>query len=377
MLRGIPMGDVQRQVLKDKEKVKIGIIFLIVMILSIFFVILFGREKRSAEDIIVGNVLKTLTLDTYECVATIEFVDLEAKKSEDPDIQLMLDVIKDMNIKLIHRYNQSSGEVQALIEIYMRDVRLLEGNLYVNNDYLALDVPVLYHQPIYMTWDDFSKEYGVNKEQLKLLSGNIKEKLSRNNFETITEIDAQIYFDIIKDLLKQTLRDKDKEKISLDKEALSCIRYTFQMNEEDMGLFINHFIDSILNDQKLEGMMNRQGLVFLFDNNTYNELKEKYPYSAVIETKMFFDKHDLLRTIEMSIDSEINKLIETPIKSHLSIRIEYTKLNDIIFDSIDVEESINISHLSNREKQELYTEMSHNLIKNLENNKLLDLLMLN
>jgi hypothetical protein len=262
MLRGIPMGDVQRQVLKDKEKVKIGIIFLIVMILSIFFVILFGREKRSAEDIIVGNVLKTLTLDTYECVATIEFVDLEAKKSEDPDIQLMLDVIKDMNIKLIHRYNQSSGEVQALIEIYMRDVRLLEGNLYVNNDYLALDVPVLYHQPIYMTWDDFSKEYGVNKEQLKLLSGNIKEKLSRNNFETITEIDAQIYFDIIKDLLKQTLRDKDKEKISLDKEALSCIRYTFQMNEEDMGLFINHFIDSILNDQKLEGMMNRQGLVF-------------------------------------------------------------------------------------------------------------------
>lgn len=371
------MGDEQRQVLKDKEKVKIGIIFLIVMILSIFFIIFFGREKRPPEDIILGNVLKTLTLDTFECVATIEFIELEAKKSEDPDIQLMLDVIKDMNIKLIHRYNQSSGEVQALIEIYMRDVRLLEGNLYINNDYLALDVPVLYHQPIYMTWDDFSKEYGVNKEQLKLLSGNIKEKLSRNNFETITEIDAQIYFDIIKDLLKQTLRDKDKEKISLNNEELACMGYIFQMNEEDMGLFINRFIDSILNDHKLEGMMNRQGLVFLFNNNTYNEFKEKYPYSAVIDTKMYFDKHDLLRTLEMSIQSEINELIETPIKSHLSIHIEYTKLNDIIFDSIDAEESINISHLSNREKQELYTEMSHNLIKNLENNKLLDLLMLN
>lgn len=370
------MGDEQKQVLKGNDKVKIGIIFLIVIVLSIFFVILFGREKRSSEDIIFDDVLKTLTLDTFECVSTIEFTELEVKDMNDPDIKLMLDVVKDINVKLIHRYNKSSREIQALIEVYMRDVRILEGNLYINNDYLALEVPVLYHEPIYMTWQDFSREYGVNKEQLTLLSGNIKEKLNRKNFESITEVEAQIYVDIIKDLLKNTLIDKDKEKISMGKKELSCIRYTFQMNEEDMGLFINRFIDSILKDQKLESIMNRQRLEFLFDDDTYNRFEKVYPYSAVVDTKVYFDKHDLLRKLDMTIQSEINGIIESPIASTLLVSVEYTKLNNIIFDTVNVSEAVNLSQLTSEEMYNLKADMHDSFIGNPENNRILDLLIL-
>lgn len=370
------MDEVKAQIIKGKEIIKIGIILLAVVILSIIFIIVFGRDKTPKEDIVFDNILKTLTLDTYERVLTIQLTELEAGDLNNPETNLMLDVIKDIKLKLIHKYNKSSREVEGEIEVYLRDVRLLEGQLYISNDYLALEVPSLYNQAIYMTWSEFSKRYGINKEQIQLLSGNIQEKLSRNNFESFTEIEAEVYVNIIKDLLKKTLVNVDKNKILLDKEELSCVVYSFTMDEEDIKVYTNDFIEAVLTDIKLDKLMERQRLEFLFDQDSYNEFEKKNPYNAIIDSTVYFDKHDILRKATINIQAETNGIFETPISGNLIIDTEYVKLENISFDRIDIKKAVDISKLNSKEIAALSTDMRNNFIKNMEKNRLYDLLIL-
>lgn len=368
------MGEVKRNLI-NKDIIKISLVLAVIFALSIIFIIVFGRVKVPKETIIFDNTLKTLTLDSFESKSKIELIQLEVD-NHNPDVDLMLDMIRDIEIEYIHKYNKASREIEGILKVYLRDVPLLEGQVYINNHYLAFDMPVLYHQPIYMTWEDFSKEYGINKDQLQLVSGNIKEKLNRKNYESFTEIEAQVYVDIIRDFIKNTMTNTNKERIQLGGKEISCKAYSFSVDDETIGLYANHLIKAILNDQKLSRIMDQQGLYFLFNTNSYNEFVKKYPYDSISDLKLYFDNHDLLRKASITIDAETESILDSKVSGQLFIDTEYTKLENISFKGIEINQAINVSQLSDKKRDELNTQFYNNFVEFFENKNLSDLIIL-
>ncbi|PKM96234.1 MAG: hypothetical protein CVU84_00530 [Firmicutes bacterium HGW-Firmicutes-1] len=364
--------------LNHKSKSKVVAVIVTIAVICAVMVAIGKNDSKSNEEIVFDSTVKTVFLDTYETTNKIEFSKLDQEAVNDPETKLMLNVIKDINVNTIHRYNAQTREIELVFDIRIKDISTIEGQVFANDQLIALDIPLLYPQPLYMTWEVFLDKYGTNNEQAKILLSSLKENINTKAYENVYAFEAQKYVDLSKAFILNTLSQKpDKEKITINENQVACKKYTMNADAQELVDFLNDILNTMLLDKKLGYAMNTMNSVFLFDENSLEKLNLNDYLDVTLDSSLFIDKRSVIRKGEHILRGSLKGFTDMPIKYELNVNTTVIKANEAVeLKGFDMADAINVSLLTKEELSTLFKDIEHTLQTNIDKNRLYDLLQM-
>ncbi len=372
----------------DKNRKNIIIIFSIAILLIIISIIILIRtfviDNKTVEQKVMNAYLNTLLLNSYECSKTIEIENIDIEGLDNSlEFNTILEVLDDININYIHKYNNKSNEVEIEFIFKIRNANITKGKLYINDEIIAVDIPFLYNKPLYITFEDLEKETEFNKLNFDKSINQIKEQLLHRDYSSIENFEANKYIDIYEAFINKILIDEiEKEKIKVDDEEIKCKKYTFKYDKQYYLSLMNNITSTIVNDSKIPkkiinniNINNLSLYGYSIDVDQLEHILEginsDYKYSIYIDSNEIIRKE--LGEFNVLINDDI--YLKSIINLGLTLDTSYSKINsEVDISVIDISNGIDIYSLSKEEKYNLFKDINNNLYDNIYNNNMLKMI---
>ncbi len=122
---------------------------------------------------------KSDTLDTtsdFKIKSTVESQELMNYK----DIE---NIIEQCTLRVNNKINKKTNERYSKVSLIYKEENILNGEFYSNKEYMAISMPQLYKDIMYIKWEDVNKLINNNKE-----NKNISETIDAKNYENVLNI---------------------------------------------------------------------------------------------------------------------------------------------------------------------------------------------
>ncbi len=277
---------------KNKFPVILIVIILVGAILGAGYV--FGKDMvlslfKTPEQLLVDGFFNSMEARTGEIYTTIELEDFQVNSGDEESDKMIEDIIKDMQLETSMRFDQKERQVEGELSLRMMSTSLVEVDYYVTDEFLIVDVPLLYDEPMY--WDIYSllgmlrggvadgsfeanlgmfdgpdldadlpldKELEVDFELLHENYDEYKDMLDRDTFKTYDEIDFEPYKEIMVPYYEDAIDsiEDDEYEMEVDSDvSFKGSRYEIDFNYEDYMDMTTELIEILSDDESIQAFM--------------------------------------------------------------------------------------------------------------------------
>lgn len=194
---------------KVKKKSKLPNILIIILLIAAIGTAgyIFGKDRimemfKTPEERLVDGFFNSLDMRRGEIYTTFLIDDLELNTGDDEMDQMVEGILKDLQVGAMVRFDEKQRRFEGNLDLQLMGASLVGANYYVTEDYLILDIPLLYDEPLY--WDLYEMLETVNENGSMLSMGYGMEDFS----EPALDIDAvKESYDRYKDLFDRDVYD--------------------------------------------------------------------------------------------------------------------------------------------------------------------------
>nr|MDA3846027.1 hypothetical protein [Vallitaleaceae bacterium] len=136
----------------NNRYLKILVIVSAVILLTVFILLalgVFSRDTRTDEEKLADAGVKTMLADSKITTYHINIDDLEIDGLDGIQAQVLKGVLKDLNIELVVYQEASTKTMKIEFDLNQKTLPILDGELFVNDELIAISVPTLYDKTIY------------------------------------------------------------------------------------------------------------------------------------------------------------------------------------------------------------------------------------
>ncbi|MCT4597921.1 MAG: hypothetical protein N4A50_08630 [Vallitalea sp.] len=404
----------------NKGKKIIGVIA-IVAILALLSFLTFGKDlldNRSDEDKLVDAYKKLYTANTVDMTYKMKISDYELPAIDDPQVQLVTNMIKDVNFDLNVKYNKDEHIFQGELDVNLQDTSLVNAYIYGDKELIGINIPFIHDKTFYVTWDSVISK--LNEEiGLEINWKDYLELLNPDTYSTIDKINTEEYMNMYTDFMKELLGTVTTETVKINDDSVSCSKYPMELDyaktfefgmkvldkmatDENVKAFVYEVIDKVvekvianedyvvmnLTKEEIEESVNKF-------KDEYEELLSDLDGKTILEkisemdgmqhknlSKELFDQFDKMGiTVKSNIyvdnKTNIRKVNVTEEIDNSEVGIKFGIEADMIvnsinksieFDGVDKEKAINVLELSEEEMQQIMTEIQANVLKQVMTN---------
>lgn len=316
--------------------------FLICMMLIV--TMLFGSvqvfAKEDVNKFILANKMlkgieKTFKSDELEMISEQTFkIDLSEmgmnnEVMNDESLKKVFELYSNFKIRSKIQKINKNYEVKINIEVLCKDELVTDGNIYINDKYIAIDIPMLYSKPFYLKWDEIDKfiemcevEYGLEIPQI-----SYKEYLKWFDVEKSEEykkIDLNKYVEMYKGYLESNLKKGKTISVSIPVDGktkiVGCKEIVLEQNMEDYFELIMEFVQKLCMDEKV------QDFVIVKANELIDILIETEDYKMVnISLEELNEAKKYINENRKEIFEAINESVKQEMYQYTNAIDEYEK----------------------------------------------------
>ncbi|MGO5067027.1 zinc ribbon domain-containing protein [Clostridium sp. LCP25S3_F8] len=386
---------------KIKEN-KFSFIFILILIVIGAFVI-----KNPVKNLFIRNNSANwlvYAFDKYKEYETLDTVsDFNIKFTVQPQKSMnyenIEDIIEQCTLKINNKIDKNTNEVYSKISLIYKKENILSGEIYSNKEYIAIEMPQLYKDIIYIKWQDANKLINNNDSMDAIDPKNYENALSIKKSKYYNEVNKNYkeFFNenlnpYVKkgDTVELSIKNKDKEKI------IKCNEVVMHLNNEGIMKILNTLIQKVSEDESLKLLVQDRIFEFLDTAQNKGELNKlniskdeidnvkrnfNLEYDAFVKELNNIEKED-----KKSFNAKINSLTKVRIdsqnyirgvKSQISVEKKKTCFNFISNTTINsinakldmkkiaIEGAKDISKFNQEDMKNMIKEIENNLQKNM------------
>ncbi|EJO5348863.1 zinc ribbon domain-containing protein [Clostridium botulinum] len=366
-----------------KENKFLAIIILLLIAVGITFSInpiknLFIRKNTSNWLVYAAN--KSQQVDTLDTISDLK-IKFQVSSQEIMNYKNVEDIVEQCTLRVKGKTNKKTDEKYDKVSLIYRGKEILNGEIYSNKEYIAISMPQLYKDTMYIQWKDINKLIKDNsKEDI-----NHEDKINPKNYKTVLNIKNSKYYDSVnkdyeeffKKVMEPYIKKGDKVDVSIknqDKEkTIKCNEVLVHLDNEKIIEILKVFLQKVSKDDNLKLLVKDK--VFQFINTAEkNEDLHKFDINKnkADEIKKDFDsKYDsFMRDIgdtkkidKKGLGAKVNSLSKVRIdsknyirglKSEISIEEKTTSFN-VILDTVvnSINSSLDIKTISKEKAKDI------------------------
>ncbi|MDQ0214129.1 hypothetical protein J2S13_000525 [Oikeobacillus pervagus] len=204
---------------------------------------------------------------------------------QNPDIEMIQQIIEKMSLELQSDIDPHKNQLQSKITVKMDDAKLADAEIYQSSKQLALRVPFLYSQYLYVN----SKDFGDMMRKVDpTYAGPDEYSYNMMKWEDILLSEKEK--DHVKETYKQFLLDELKEDnfklikgatIQVDDQEVDANKIELNMSEKEVQHFMSAFFEKVSKDEELLKIIQKRYALY------YDNLKLSDPMGEFPEPKEF------------------------------------------------------------------------------------------
>lgn len=315
------------------KNVKIIIIIAVVAAIAVAaFFLIQGGEKDAF----------SLLTDSFSSMQEIKKVDSTmnlklSMESEDPELEVVKKIFNDITIKYDILQDLDNYKAEGKIDILYKDEVALDLNVYIDENYIVMDIPILYEKPFYMALDDYnqfiSDTSGIEMkpldfEKIKEFQDNF---YSLDNIEGAENFDGQKYEDISRQQLEGILLKGENIDVAINENGkekkVACQELKLNFNETQAIDFIVALLKEAQNDEELKNIL----LVKIEDYMEFSESLMGLELSEDLGYENPYDSYkEIMNDIKENYSEGITEAITELEKAKAEIESEVFKADNII-----------------------------------------------
>lgn len=337
---------------KERKNKSILLIIVALLIVALGLVgvnYLYNRNATNTENVyyaVIDNVENAM-------VKYIDNIDLYNKPfgnditlningtSSDKEINNILNIIKDMSFNLNTKTDYQNKRISADYKISYTNSSLVNGNLYVNDENIYVNLGELYNKYIKLLPENTSdNDFQINTSSLWNAVGN-------KELKSIIEESSKI----LKESLKEEYFSRTEEKINVLGKEIDVYNHTLKLNETDIKEIIITFIDKLSkNDTIIANLKALTNETEETIKNALTELKNNIQIDPVtFESNIYMNKNsNKLEEMHLKINDEELSFIKDNEEvfniNYNSSKLGTVKVNDqsVTFTFNDTETNTNL-----------------------------------
>ncbi|EJP6473568.1 zinc ribbon domain-containing protein [Clostridium botulinum] len=388
--------------IKKMKENKFSFIFILTLIvIGVFFI------KNPVKNFFIRNNSANwlvYAFDKYKEYETLDTVsDFNVKFTVQPqksmDYENIEDIIEQCTLKVNNKIDKNTNEVYSKISLIYKKENILSGEIYSNKEYMAIEMPQLYKDIIYIKWQDLNKLISNNDSMDAIDLKNYENALSIKKSKYYNEVNKNYKEFFNKslnpyvnkgDTVQLTIEDKDKEK------SIKCNEIVVHLNNEGIMKILNALFQKVSEDESLKLLVQDRIFEFLDTAQKKGELNKiniskdeidnvkrnfNLEYDAFVKELNDIEKED-----KKSFNAKINSLTKVRmdsqnyirgVKSQISVEkkktcfnfISNTTINSINskldMKKIGIEGAKDISKFNQEDMKNMIKEIENNLQKNM------------
>ncbi len=342
----------------------------------------------------VYSVAKYKESDTIDTVSDFK-IKSKIQAQESIEYKYIENIVEQCTLRVNNKVDKKTNERYSKVSLIHKKDNILNGEIYSNKEYIAISMPQLYRDIMYIKWEDINKL--INNKGNNDASGAIDPK----NYDNVLNIKKSKYYDKVnedyKDFFNKAMDDyvtkgdtvdlniKDKEK------TVKCDEIVVHLDNEGIIKVLNAFFKKVSKDENLKLLVKEKVFEFLStaqnneDLNKFNLSKEDVDkikkefnseYDSFMSELSCIEKAD-----KKGFNAKINSLTKVRVdsknyirgfKSQVSIENKKTSFNfisDTVVNSIN--SKLHIKKISKEEAKDiskLIPEDRDNIVKEAGNN---------
>jgi hypothetical protein len=243
---------------KKGRKGIVPIVVALVAVLVITVVGVFGKDlfvKKDSADQLVDAYMNTF-IDVrqaeYTSVIKINDIDFGNLTNSDPEVALVVKLLKDMEIKGKFKQDMQSNQNEMDFIFGFRGTDLVTLNIYQDLEGIAIKIPDFYSKQFYITWEDLTQfireETGVQitvQEYIQLLTELQKD---------IKNLNAETYVNVFKEGISPNLTITKNQSIQINGNEVKGDLYAVELDINDLMVISMNLMQVILEDEDLFDM---------------------------------------------------------------------------------------------------------------------------
>ncbi|HBJ2611179.1 TPA: zinc ribbon domain-containing protein [Clostridium botulinum] len=389
------------------KKIKENKVFLIAILILIIIVTPLIKNpiknfviRKNPANWLVYAADKCKKSDTLDTVSDFK-IKSAAESQEFMNYKDIENIIEQCTLRVNNKINKKTNERYSKVSLIYKEENILNGEFYSNKEYMAISMPQLYKDIMYIKWEDVNKLINNNKE-----NKDISETIDPKNYENVLNIKKSKYYDnvngdykeffynIMDDYVKRgdkvdiVTKQEDKEK------TIKCDEIVVHLDNERIIKILNAFFQKMSKDENLKLLVRDKVFEFLStvqknqDLNKFNLSKEdadniKRDFDSEYDSFMKELSH-VEKIDKKASNGKINSLTKVKIdsrnyirglQSEISIDKKKTSFNFIsntVINSIDSklhikkipkERAKDISKFTAKDREDIVIEMENNIQK--------------
>jgi hypothetical protein len=392
----------------NNRYLKIVVIVSAVILLTVFILLalgVFSRDTRTDEEKLVDAGVKTMFADSKITTYHINIDDLEIDGLDGIQAQVLKGVLKDLNIELVVYQEASTKTMKIEFALKQKTIPILDGELFVNDELIAISVPTLYDKTIYGYTGNLSgllASFGMDIDLPKItesqkdvhqeIMDDIELKLLDRDYESIEQLDAVTYYDMIVQFLGIIeTGEMVTESVEIDGETVQRNHYQTQTDVAAIiGLFGDIF-EASKNDEALNALMDshkdamdtgmgdsKDESMTMIDGFDGSSLGGSLGDIGIL-TDIYVSEDEMilesLTAISFSIESGIPGLLEFPLEVVIELESSSVIMDEpLIIEPPTLDGGVDISAMSPEELGLFGEELMESIINGLSQNQLFQMM---
>lgn len=251
---------------KYEPKKKISALQLVLLIGSFLMLFLvlgitgYAFINKDPVDRVLMSYKNLFEADEYEAVTTIKY---DIKSSiQDDSINLVANMIEDAEIVVTTQ--KKDDQQYAVLEMNYEDEELLTMDVFLNKEYIAINIPIIYDEMFFVKWEELDEMVETLNEEFYMDIPELEymeyvKVLNVEDSEEFKAIDQKKYYQFIKEYYEDkitkgsrvdvTYMDDKKEK------QVKCREYIITQDMDDVEDLTLELFEMLIEDEQVEELL--------------------------------------------------------------------------------------------------------------------------
>ncbi len=141
----------------------------------------------------VDNYKESDTLDTVSDFK----IKSKLQPQESMEYKYIENIIEQCTLRVNNKVDKKTNERYSKVSLIHKKGNILNGEIYSNKEYIAISMPQLYKDIMYIKWEDINKLIN-NKE-----NNDVSETINSKNYENVLNIKKSKYYDKVNEDYKE------------------------------------------------------------------------------------------------------------------------------------------------------------------------------
>ena len=243
------------------KNVKIIIIVAAIAVIAVAAFFLTQHEEKDAFSLLTDSFSNMQEIKKVDSTMNIKL----SIDSENPEMEVVKKILNDVTIKYDILEEIDEFKVEGKIDILYKGESALNLDVYVDEDYMVFNMPILYEKPFYISLDDYYKfvsdTSGIEMRpfDFKKIREFQENFYSLDNIEGSENFDSQKYEDISRQQLEGILVKGENIDVAINnngkEEKVTCQELKLNFNETQAMDFILALLKEAQNDEELKNIL--------------------------------------------------------------------------------------------------------------------------